>query len=125
VVVSVQVGKGADSAQTTDCNSHGRQRCRPPGPAPGFIRKTIGIQALFDVLTVLLPVQLASKDLTKAAWRKHLEPAARINFGDRLFHASGSGRTLVKKALLLAMGRLPLSEIDERLKVDFQRALGR
>jgi DNA phosphorothioation-associated DGQHR protein 1 len=93
-------------------------------PEPGFIRKTIGIQALFDVLTVLLPDQLASKDLTKAAWLKHLEPAAKINFGDRLFHASGSGRTQVKKALLLAIGRLSPDEIDPSLRADFDRALG-
>jgi hypothetical protein len=93
-------------------------------PAPGFIRKTIGIQALFDVLGILLPEQLKSTDLTKNAWRRHLEPATRIDFTDRLFHASGSGRTRVKKALLLAMGHLTLGEIDKSLREDFARAVG-
>jgi DNA phosphorothioation-associated DGQHR protein 1 len=94
-------------------------------PKPGFIRKTIGIQALFDVLAVLLPEQLNSKDLKKEAWRAHLQPAAKIDFTDRLFHASGSGRTQVKKALLLAIGRLQIEEIDVSMRADFERALGR
>jgi hypothetical protein len=94
-------------------------------PTPGFIRKTIGIQALFDVLAVLLPEQLRSKNLTKDAWRDHLRPAAKIDFTDRIFHASGSGRTRVKKALLFAMNRLQREEIDPALRGDFARALGR
>ena len=91
---------------------------------PGFIRKTIGIQALFDILGALLPEQIKSTDLTKEAWRRYLTPAARIDFNYRLFHASGSGRTRVKKALLLAMGRLTLAEVDKALRGDFERALG-
>ena len=91
---------------------------------PGFIRKTIGIQALFDILGALLPEQIKSTDLTNEAWRRYLTPAARIDFTDRLFHASGSGRTRVKKALLLSMGRLTLAEVDKALRGDFERALG-
>lgn len=91
---------------------------------PGFIRKTIGIQALFDVLAELLPEQLESKNLTKDAWRSHLQKARRINFTDRLFHASGSGRGKVKKALLLAMGHMALDEIDHTDRADYERALG-
>lgn len=93
-------------------------------PEPGFIRKTIGIQALFDVMTLLLPNQLKSKNLTKDAWRGHLQPASAINFTDRLFHASGSGRTQVKKTLLLSMGRLSIDQIDPSARADFERALG-
>ncbi len=92
-------------------------------PEPGFIRKTIGIQALFDVLAVLLPEQLRTKNLTKDVWREHLRPAAKIDFTDRIFHASGSGRTRVKKALLFAMGRLKNEDIDPVLRADFARAL--
>ncbi len=90
---------------------------------PGFIRKTIGIQALFDVLSEILPEQLITTKLTKEAWQKHLEVAAGIDFTDRLFNASGSGRTRVKKALLLAMGRITIDAIDESMRIDFQRAL--
>jgi len=93
-------------------------------PSPGFIRKTIGIQALFDVLADLLPDQLATKDLTEKAWLSWLARAAKIDFTDRLFNASGSGRTQVKKALLLAIGRLSPDEIDPSLRADFDRALG-
>lgn len=92
-------------------------------PEPGFIRKTIGIQALFDVLAVLLPEQLPSKNLTKDAWRAYLQKAQNINFTDRLFHASGSGRGRVKKALLMAMGKLSIDEIESSDRADFERAL--
>lgn len=92
-------------------------------PEPGFIRKTIGIQALFDVLAVLLPQQLESKNLTKDAWRSHLQKAAKIDFTDRLFNASGSGRGRVKKAMLLAMGRLSIDDIDPADRADYERAL--
>lgn len=69
--------------------------------------------------------QLATKNLTKDAWRAHLQKAQNIDFTDRLFHASGSGRGKVKKALLLAMGRLSIDEIDPSDRADFERALGR
>lgn len=94
-------------------------------PEPGFIRKTIGIQALFDVLAVLLPEQLATKNLKKDAWRSHLQKASRIDFTDRLFNASGSGRGRVKKALLLAIGKVSIGDIDEADRADFTRALRR
>lgn len=55
----------------------------------------------------------------------HLQKAQNIDFTDRLFHASGSGRGKVKKALLLAMGRLSIDEIDPSDRADFERALGR
>lgn len=69
--------------------------------------------------------QLATKNLTKDAWRAHLQKAQNIDFTDRLSHASGSGRGKVKKALLLAMGRLSIDEIDPPDRADFERALGR
>jgi hypothetical protein len=54
------------------------------------------------VLAVLLLGQLVSKKLTGDAWRAQLE-----------------------QALLLAMGRLPIDEIDPADRADFWRALGR
>lgn len=90
---------------------------------PGFIRKTIGIQALFDVLAILLPEQLVSKDLKKEAWRLHLQKATKVDFTDRLFNASGSGRGRVKKALLLAIGKLSIDEIEPPDRADFKRVL--
>lgn len=94
--------------------------------SPGFIRKTVGIQALFEVLAELLPEQLATqeKDLTQAAWRSHLAKAQNVDFTDRLFNASGSGRTRIKMALLLAMDRIKIEKIDESLRRDFRRVLG-
>jgi DNA phosphorothioation-associated DGQHR protein 1 len=95
-------------------------------PNPGFIRRTVGIQALFEVLGELLPEQLATneKDLTQNAWQSHLVKAKNIDFTDRLFNASGSGRTRIKIAMLLAMQRRSLADVDEQLRPDFQRVLG-
>jgi hypothetical protein len=93
-------------------------------PSPGFIRKTIGIQALFDVLADLLPDQLATKDLTEKAWLGWLTRAAKIDFSDRLFNASGSGRGRVKNALLISMARRTLDDVSPELRADFRRVLG-
>lgn len=91
---------------------------------PGFIRKTIGIQALFDVLRDLLPEQLKTKDLTEAAWKQRLQPAAGIDFTDALFYASGGGRTRVKDALQLAMGVKALEDVAADRREAFAKFVG-
>jgi DNA phosphorothioation-associated DGQHR protein 1 len=68
---------------------------------PGsFIVKTVGIQALFDILRVLGPEILANKTASKDFFRERLAPAANINFGDAEFqNASGSGRSHIRRKI--------------------------
>lgn len=89
--------------------------------SPGFIRRTIGIQALFDVFRERLPEQLVIKDLTQAAWTAFFQPAADIDFNDQLFYASGGGRVRIKDAIQLKLGTKNLSDLAEDKRDAFRK----
>lgn len=73
---------------------------------PGsFIVKTVGIQALFDILRKLAPEVLASRVLSVEFFEARLGPAAEIDFAAIEFqNASGSGRSAIRKAIEQAIG---------------------
>jgi DNA phosphorothioation-associated DGQHR protein 1 len=73
--------------------------------AGSFIVKTVGIQALFDILRALAPEVLEGGDATEAYFVKKLEPAADIDFATVEFkNASGSGRSFIRNRLKSVMG---------------------
>lgn len=76
---------------------------------PGsFITKTVGIQALFDILRKVVPQLLSQGDASEATLTRLLEPAKDIDFSAVEFqNASGSGRSTIRRHLELAMGLLP------------------
>ncbi len=88
---------------------------------PGFIRKTVGIQALFDLLRDLVAEQLETKDLTEAVWRGWLKQAAHVDFTDNFFYPSGGGRIRVRDALLIATGRKKLEDLPADRRTDLER----
>ncbi len=70
-----------------------------------FIVKTVGIQALFDILRELAPDVLRTKDASREFFAHRLEPASTIDFaGLRFRNASGSGRTEIKRVIREALG---------------------
>jgi DNA phosphorothioation-associated DGQHR protein 1 len=70
-----------------------------------FIMKTVGIQALFDVLRVLAPEAIKGGDATVKFFYQKLEPAVEVDFSAVEFQkASGSGRSLIRRKLLAAIG---------------------
>jgi hypothetical protein len=72
---------------------------------PGtFIRKTVGLQALFDLSRPLLYAGVKERDLRVPRFVDALEPAKHINFSDGFFHASGASRTTIRKTLEYALG---------------------
>jgi hypothetical protein len=74
-------------------------------PNGSFIVKTVGIQALFDILRKLIPNALGQKDLSVHFFVAQLTPAANIDFaGDPFRNASGSGRTEIRRAIERAIG---------------------
>lgn len=74
-----------------------------------YIRKTVGVQALFDVMRDLVRVGLEESDLTFDFFKTHLSKARHINFGDQRFqNPSGSGRSFIRRLLQANMG-LPFS----------------
>lgn len=75
-------------------------------PAPGsFIIKTVGVQALFDILRKIAPEAYEAEDLRVPFFEERLRPASTINFADEQFRVpSGSGRSIIRRALEGALG---------------------
>lgn len=80
--------------------------------ADTFIRKTVGVQALFDLSRPLLYEAVKERDLRIARFVETLKPAKRINFSDQFFHASGASRTTIRKTLEYALGKSKPSPED-------------
>ena len=76
------------------------------GKADGdsFLTKTVGIQALFDVLRELAVSALEQKDFSRTTFSKRLQPLAEIDFShDGFKQASGQGRSTIRRVILLAL----------------------
>lgn len=70
-----------------------------------FIVKTVGIQALFDILKKLTPNSLDKKDVSVKFFVDQLSPASSIDFAGANFrNASGSGRIEIRRAIESAIG---------------------
>ena len=65
-----------------------------------FITKTVGIQALFDILRKVAAKAYSDKDITVKRFAQILTPAATLDFAsDRFRNASGSGRSTIRRAI--------------------------
>lgn len=70
-----------------------------------YIKKTVGIQALFDILRQLLNKHFKStKDIRVEFFRNHLAKAGDIDFSVGGVQASGKGRTFIKQAIAERIG---------------------
>ena len=61
-----------------------------------YILKTIGIQALFDFLKVILQKEDNLKDVN---FEKYIFPISKIDFSDNYFQASGVGKSRIRRVL--------------------------
>jgi hypothetical protein len=73
-------------------------------PRNSFITRTVGVQALFDILRLLAPRILTAKDASVQYMKIQLQNAADLDFTLDRYNASGSGRTEVKRAIANAIG---------------------
>jgi DNA phosphorothioation-associated DGQHR protein 1 len=80
-------------------------------PERSYIRKTIGIQALFDVLRHV--ALQTDTDKLHAALDDTIQRASRLDFANDFFQASGKGRVRVKNAILLAAGKIKESDLPD------------
>lgn len=76
------------------------------GAQPGsFITKTVGIQALFDILRLLAEKAYEQRNISVKYFSEQLREAGDIDFsGDEFRNASGSGRSAIKNAIASAIG---------------------
>lgn len=73
---------------------------------PGsFIVKTVGVQALFDILRKLAVEAAAVGDAREEFFARRLRPAQDIDFaGIQFQNASGTGRSIIRRAIEAAIG---------------------
>lgn len=65
-----------------------------------FIFRTIGVQAIFDILRKLAPESYSNRDVSVAYFSQKLGSARDIDFSDERFrNPSGSGRTIIRRAI--------------------------
>lgn len=78
-------------------------------PQGSFIVKTVGIQALLDVLRRIARDAYETRDISVDAFHARLKPADEIDFATADFqNASGAGRSDIRRAIEEAMGLPPL-----------------
>ena len=91
-----------------------------PSSNGSYIRKTVGIQALLDVMRDLVKIGKASGDLRKEFFHSRLVAAASIDFSDvRFRNPSGSGRSFIRKLLLAKMGLSANNDFDQQDREKF------
>jgi DNA phosphorothioation-associated DGQHR protein 1 len=70
-----------------------------------YITKTVGIQALFDVLRIIAGESYEKQNISTKYFIDHIGAAQNIDFSAETYrNASGSGRTTIKNAIATAMG---------------------
>lgn len=94
-------------------------------PIPdSYIRKTIGIQALFDVLRRVSLEAIAATDASEEYFRGRLSGFESINFRDDFFQASGIGRVRLRNVLELAIGLKKLNDMPVDDVESYRRITG-
>ncbi len=78
-----------------------------------YIQKTVGVQALFDVMRKSLEGFEVEKNISSQKFAAVLKPAITIDFTDDFFQASGVGRTRIKNCILIMAGLLKVEDIAE------------
>lgn len=74
-------------------------------PKGSYITKTVGVQALLDILKLVAQKANEERDISAARFECILQPAAKIDFtADEFRNASGAGRTTIKRAIAQACG---------------------
>jgi len=70
-----------------------------------YIFRTVGVQAVFDILRKLASEAFEKKDISSGYFERILEPAKEIDFSSTEFqNASGSGRTNIRKNIEAKIG---------------------
>ncbi len=90
----------------------------------GYLTKTVGIQALFEVLLRASGEAYSEKSIGRKRFESLLVKAARIDFRDNFFQASGAGKGRIRTAIELAIGSRAWSSMKEDHIAEYRRLLG-
>ena len=79
-------------------------------PERSYIRKTVGIQALFDILRLILS-QSGADNFHRELFSAKLRKAAHVDFSNSFFQASGTGRGRIRNVIGICAGIIELGAI--------------
>ncbi|WP_273015977.1 MULTISPECIES: DNA phosphorothioation-associated DGQHR protein 1 [Leeuwenhoekiella] len=80
------------------------------GAENSYIIKTVGIQALFDLLKKILQ---SNPDVNNIDFKKYVENFSKVDFSDNYFQASGVGKSRIKKILFIANNFSSTSDLKD------------
>ena len=83
-----------------------------PATGNSFIRKTVGVQALFDVFREIAVPMLAAGHMTEPAFVERLRPSLGVDYShDHFNDASGSNRTRIRRIIRARLGLITDDEV--------------
>jgi DNA phosphorothioation-associated DGQHR protein 1 len=89
-----------------------------------LIRKTVGVQALFDVARPIMKASVSKKDFSEATFGKRLQPASKVDFADSFFQTSGTGRGRIRTTIELCLGLRNYDKVKQAYVKDYIRLVG-
>jgi len=90
-----------------------------------FIFKTVGVQALFDVLKRIAVDAMQKKDVSMQYFLDLLAPAGEIDFSDGFFvNASGTGRSVIRTCIEIKLGLKGIDETPLDKRAEYARLCG-
>ncbi len=91
-------------------------------PKNSYIIKTVGVQALFDVLKGILKSTEINPNIN-FDFNKILKDTDNLDFSDRFFQSSGIGRSRLRNVINLKLGRLSIEKIKKVDRSFYQQIL--
>ena len=89
-----------------------------------YIKKTIGVQGLFDFFKRISVDQLEQKrDISYDFYSPLIGEVENVDFSNDFFQASGLGRGRIRNTLLIANGLLDLANVNEEDVASYKRVL--
>ncbi|MDA1142047.1 MAG: DGQHR domain-containing protein [Planctomycetota bacterium] len=88
-----------------------------------YIRKTVGIQALFDVLKLICTEAMNAKDVSREFFARRLAPCSAVDFADDFIQASGTGRQRIRNILEICLGLRQLQDVKKEADRDTYKRL--
>lgn len=85
-----------------------------------YIKKTVGVQALFDVLKNILKTE---NDVDNINFFKYISQLQGIDFGDKFFQSSGIGRSRIRNTINLRLKLLSFDRIKSTDKIYYSTVL--
>lgn len=86
-----------------------------------YITKTVGVQALFDILKAICNESIQNKNIAVSFFSEKLQPAGDIDFSDDFFQASGTGKTRIRNCIELKTMLKTKDDVPEKHWKDYRR----